>query len=355
MTSRPTQAATAISRVPRETLAWLAEPDNPAVATLTRRLLLAEDDSPALDQLWARRNEYAPVAAILEAQRDDGSWAPPERDYQKYTGSLWQIVFLGDLYANGDDERVRRAADYAFSRQLDNGAWSANGKPAGVAPCLTANVGRALARMGYECDRRLGLAISWIAEQYQERGYLGCVGADEFTLNGYCHMLAPKILLLLNEVPEDAWPYGARQLRSECLDVLRDKQVYRSLPRQYKEFQAAVWPLPAAQRRAGREEFIAEHSPIEYGDKPGWLRLGFPLTYNSDALEALLALARAGEAWREEYEPAIEAVLASADEQMRWTLKTTFNGRMIADVEVKGAPSKWLTFRALSVLAHFAT
>jgi len=348
-------AAAAIAGVPGDTLAWLCEPDNPAVAVLTRRTLLAEDESPELAALWARRNEYAPVAAILDAQLEDGSWAGPQYDYRKYTGSLWQIIFLGDMYASGDDERVRRACDYAFSRQLANGAWSANGKPAGTAPCLTANVGRALARMGHDVDERVVRALSWLGDELREQGFLGCKGCNDFTLNGYCHMVAPKILLFLDEVPEDAWPYGARQLRSECLDVLRNKFIYRSLPRQFKQFQAAVWPVPTAERHAARKEFIARTGPIEYGDKPGWLRFGFPLTYNSDALEALLALARAGEPLREEYRPAIDAVVAAADARMHWTLKTTFNGRMIADVEKKGEPSKWLTYRALSVLAHFAT
>lgn len=38
---------------------------------------------------------------------------------------------------------------------------------------------------------------------------------------------------------------------------------------------------------------------------------------------------------------------------MRWTLRNTFNGRMIADVETKGEPSKWLTLRALQVIEAF--
>ena len=40
----------------------------------------------------------------------------------------------------------------------------------------------------------------------------------------------------------------------------------------------------------------------------------------------------------------------TADKQMRWALKNTFNGKMLADVEAKGQPSKWLTLRALQVL-----
>ncbi|HEY3317106.1 MAG TPA: hypothetical protein VGK50_01600 [Coriobacteriia bacterium] len=91
------------SAVPERTLRWL---------------LLGEADTPGTQALWAQRNEYEPVRRILEAQQPDGSWAPPARDYQKYGGSLWQVHFLGELMAEGTDERVRLAADYAFSRQL---------------------------------------------------------------------------------------------------------------------------------------------------------------------------------------------------------------------------------------------
>ena len=112
------------TEVPAETLDWLLESENPAVAVLTRRALLGDDDA-ATAALWERRNEYAPVAAILNAQLEDGSWATPSQDYRKYQGSLWQVHLLGELWADGGDERVQRAAAYAFSRQLPDGSWSA--------------------------------------------------------------------------------------------------------------------------------------------------------------------------------------------------------------------------------------
>ena len=197
-----------LSQIPAETLDWLLEPENPAVAVLTRRTLLGEPDDAAAEKLWARRNDYAPVAEILRQQRADGSWDEPSRDYQKYGGSLWQIVFLGELWADGSDERVQRAADYAFSRQKPDGSWSANPKAAYHMPCLTANVGRGLARMGWASDERIVAAVRSIAEGYERLGFLGCSDMQPYTLNGYCHMLAPKVLLFLGEVPSELWPEG---------------------------------------------------------------------------------------------------------------------------------------------------
>ncbi len=350
---RTTDRAAAVPpTAPTATLDWLVEPDNPAVATLTLRDLLGESDSPRLEGLWARRNEYAPVAAVLAAQGPDGSWAGPAQDYKKYEGSLWQVHFLGELHADGDDERVQRAADYAFSRQLDDGSWScSNGRPDGSIPCLTANVGRALARLGWARDDRVVAALGYCARLRAQVGAVDCTWAGDYHLNGYCHMLTPKILLFLSEVPRDLWPEGAEELRDECIVRLRDKSVFHCLPKEARAYNDALYSMSAAERRGSRDRFLAEHPELHYVAKPGWLRFGFPLSYNSDALEALAALMACGEKPRSEYEDGIQLVRDSADGEMRWKLRNSFNGKMLADVETKGAPSKWLTLRALQVLA----
>ena len=348
-----TAVARGIERVPESTIKWLTEANNPAVAALTRTTLIGEEDSAETRDLWARRNQYAPVVRILRAQNEDGSWAPPEKDYKKYEGSLWQIHFLGELCADGSDPRIRKAAEYAFSRQLDNGLWSCNGTEGAAIPCLTANVGRALARLGYARDERVIAALSTIATQSSEQGYIGCPSGFAHTLNGYCHMSVPKILLFLGEVPRDLWPAGAEELRDQCVATLRDKEIFRSLPRESAAFQEAIWEAPASKRAEARDLFIAEHPDLRYMDKPEWLRFGFPHSYDSDALESLHALAGVGEKRRPEYEPALEAVGAEADEKMRWKMRDSLNGKMLADVERKLMPSKWLTLRALQALDHY--
>ena len=104
------EAATrVISQVPDTTISWLLEADTPAVAALTHRRLLGRSETSEIEKLWDRRNEYEPVRRILELQNEDGSWLPPKRDYKKYEGSLWQIIFLGELYADVEDERIGRA------------------------------------------------------------------------------------------------------------------------------------------------------------------------------------------------------------------------------------------------------
>ena len=320
----PVSPVRTIELAPRPTLDWLSAPDNPAVAVLTRRTLLGEPDSPDLDALWATRNDYPPVATILAAQTEDGSWAPSARDYQKYRGSLWQVHFLGELRASGEDERVQRAAAYAFSRQLADGY------------CVELH--RAFGRL--ECG-----AVFSRRDQGPADGNTGV-----YTLNGYCHMLAPKTLLFLAEVPRDLWPDGAQDLRDDCVAVLRDKHVFRCLPAEAQAFREEMTAMASAKRKGFRARFLAEHEPLHYQAKPGWLKFGYPLSYNSDALEALAALAAVGEPPRQEHAEAIDVVRDAANAQMRWKMRNSLNGKMYADVETRGEPSKWLTLRALQVL-----
>ena len=352
----PNAKSPLLTDVPAATLAWLLEPENLAVAVLTRRDLLGEPDDAQTAELWRRRNEYPPVAAILDAQLEDGSWMRPSQDYKKYQGSLWQVHLLGELWTNGDDPRVRKAAEYAFSRQLPDGSWSAtNMRPDGSIACLTANVARALARMGWASDERVLSSLGGLVALYRELGVIDCREGREYQLNGYCHMLTVKVLLLLGEIPVDLWPDGANELRDACIEKLRDKAVSRSLPIESRAFNDAIWTMPTAERTGFRERFLAEHPELHYKEKPGWLRFGYPLSYNSDALEALSALMAVGEAPRPEYAGAVDLVRAAGNGQMRWTLKNSFNGKMLADVEAKGQPSKWLTLRALQVLEWAAS
>jgi hypothetical protein len=76
------------AQAPEATLDWLCSEENPAVAALTLRGLLGDTGSPRARRLWAQRNAYGPVSAILGRMRPDGSRDSPGRDYQKYGGKM---------------------------------------------------------------------------------------------------------------------------------------------------------------------------------------------------------------------------------------------------------------------------
>ena len=113
-------------------------------------------------------------------------------------------------------------------------------------------------------------------------------------------------------------------------------------------------PAMQATISAGAEFFLRHHvhrrsHDLTRDSKPGWRRFGFPLMYQTDALEILLVLTRLG--YRDErMREALDLVASRADAQGRWTLQQTFNDRFVVPIEAKGEPSRWVTLRALEVL-----
>jgi hypothetical protein len=87
-------------------------------------------------------------------------------------------------------------------------------------------------------------------------------------------------------------------------------------------------------------------------DKAGWKRFGFPLFYQSDALEILDTLTRL-EVRDERMQDSVYLVLKGQRPDGRWLLDNTFNGKMWVDIEEKGRPSKWITLRAVRTLRRF--
>jgi hypothetical protein len=86
--------------------------------------------------------------------------------------------------------------------------------------------------------------------------------------------------------------------------------------------------------------------------KPGWLKLGFPLMYQTDILEVLDILLNLG--YRDErMQEAVDKVVSKQDELGRWKLENNFNGRFVVDIEEIGKPGKWVTLNALRVLKRY--
>lgn len=85
---------------------------------------------------------------------------------------------------------------------------------------------------------------------------------------------------------------------------------------------------------------------------PAWLKFSFPLMWNTDALEVLGILTGLG--YRDpRMQEALDLVVSKQDEDGRWRLERTFNGRFLVDIEKRGRSSKWITLNALRVLKRF--
>jgi hypothetical protein len=70
-----------------------------------------------------------PIASILAAQDPDGHWQKPGPGYAtKYRRKVWQLIFLDQLGADPEEERVRRACEYVLAHsQAGNGGFGASG------------------------------------------------------------------------------------------------------------------------------------------------------------------------------------------------------------------------------------
>ena len=84
---------------------WLLEPENPAVRAMTlERLFGCGIDDDDVVAARSRAMTVDPIAGILEAQDERGWWVKPGPGYSpKYTGTVWNLIFLAQLGADPAD------------------------------------------------------------------------------------------------------------------------------------------------------------------------------------------------------------------------------------------------------------
>jgi hypothetical protein len=317
---------------------WLLGDDAPAVKHMALRLLLEEpEDSPRVRRAQKAAMRVDPIAAILAAQSPEGWWVKPGPGYApKYRGTTWSVIFLDQLGADGRDPQVRRACAYVLSHsQTLTGGFGADGAreegppaPSRAIHCLNGNLLRALIGLGWLGDERVRDAIDWQARTITGEGF------DGYYASGTS---GPGFACAANYKLPCAW--GA-------IKGLRG--LARIPPRQRK---------PHVRRSIDEGvEFLLSRDPAEADYPTGstvnssWFKLGFPSGYVTDVLQNLEVLAELGHAKDPCLSNSIEWLLSLQDGQGRWRNRYAYNGKIWTDLEKQGAPSKWVTLRACSVL-----
>ena len=315
--------------------AWLLDGDQPGVraATLTDLLDRPADDP---DVVASRRAVMTSdvVRRILAAQLEDGHWGGRDRFYRdKYHGTVWQLIVLAALGADGADDAVRagceavlRDGQHAASGGFgyDRALVAGGAQRSTVIPCLTGNLVWALVRLGLLDDGRVQAGLDWITT-YQRFDTDGPAPRDWPYVREpcwgrhTCHMGVVKALKALAAVPAERRTPAMRDTIDAGVDYLLRHHVHKGC-----------------------------HDPSKVA-RPGWLKLGYPLMYQTDTLEMLGVLTSLG-VRDERMADAVAVVVDKADDDGRLRLETTVNDRTIARVEVKGRPSRWLTLEALRVL-----
>ena len=319
---------------------WLLEDNNPSVRyfTLINVLEKAEND-PEVRKSKEEIMKKGAVPKILAKQKEGGYWEDSQNFYTaKYKGTVWQIIILAELGADGKDNHIRKACEFIFENSRDresNGfsmwvsAKTGGGRSTGVIPCLTGNLVYSLIKFGYLKDERVQNSIKWITtyqrfddgmknthKDWPYERLVVCWGKHS------CHMGVVKALKALAEIPFNQRSKEVKNTIEEGVDYLLKHHIYK------------------------RSHDLGRVS------KPGWLRFGFPLMYQTDVLEILGILTRLGY-HDERMQGAIDKLISKQDDQGKWKLESTFNGRFQTNIEQKGKPSKWITLNALKALKNF--
>ncbi len=323
-------------------LPWLLEAETPAVRHLALRMLLGEpEDAPVVRRARSAAMRSGPITAILDAQDPEGWWVKPGPGYApKYTGTVWSVIFLDRLGADGRDPRVARGCGYVLEHtQAPNGGFAASGRidastppPAsGTIHCLNGNLLRAVIGFGWLEDARVRRSIEW-----QSRSVTG-EGFDGYLRSGTS---GPGFACAANDHLPCAW--GA----IKAMRALARIPPRRRGPHVRRAVDAGAAFL------LSRDPAVADY-PMGYGNtRPSgsWFRLGFPSGYVADVLETVEVLCELGHGRDPRLSNALELVGSMQGPDGRWRNRYAYNGKTWTDIERQGAPSKWVTLRACAVL-----
>ncbi|MFC1551881.1 hypothetical protein ACFL6P_04870 [Candidatus Latescibacterota bacterium] len=335
---------------------WLLEDENMPVRYLTLTKLLKKPESPEdVQSAKMRLMEYPVTQGILKHSEE--FLKNDDRAYWKYTGKYWQLIFLGQFLADGNDPRISKCVESIMNSRK----WIIKSG----AQCLTANLCAALMRLGYGNHPVVTEEIEALANRIVNDGGIDCQ-AMLYSLISKCHMAIPKLLLCFAEIPSGKRSAAVISAIEILRGILLDNEVYIYVPSTRKEWQKILEKapkrkdLPEGQTVKNwienrKDVFIKTHGYGERTPKQGWYKFGFPLHYNSDILEAMYALAINNTPMTPNLIKPLKVIRDKMTSNGTWIMENSLNGKMWMDVEEKGKPGKWITFFALYVLNHFNT
>jgi hypothetical protein len=313
---------------------WLLEPRDPSVRYWALRDLEGKGSGDAeVSAAQDRLMESPEVRAILAVQKPGGWWMD-ERDMYlpKYTATTHSLLILAEL-GTKRTPTIERGVEHIFRFQRDSGHFlpdlpaTEKGKASLIKDgcCFDGNILYYLIHFGYLDDSRTQLLLDFTTSFHDsENAGWRCRSypinpANVFSKN--CYMGAAKMLRALSMIPP-------HERRGEIQTII-DREVENILEN-------------------GVYSYLRNPNGTRK-DKAGWKRFGFPLFYQSDALEVLDTLTRLGY-HDDRMQPAVDLVLSARQPDGSWLLENTFNGKMWVNIEEKGRPSKWITLRALRTL-----
>jgi hypothetical protein len=315
---------------------WLLEKENPSVRYFTLMHILDKPENDTeVQQAKSDIMQYGIVPEILRRQQEPAYLQTYPRFYtNKYKGLVWSLILLAELGADTCPQ-IKEQCEYILkhSQEKQDGGFSPNNavKKSGsrineVIPCLTGNMVWSLIRLGYMEDPRLQRGIDWLTQYMrlndgsedipqvpQYNHYEICWGKHT------CHMGVVKALKALSTIPAERRTQAIKETIDRTSEFMLIHHIYK------------------------------QSHDLERNSKPGWLKFGFPLMYQTDVLEILGILGELG-IRDDRMNEALNLVLSKQDELGRWKIENTYNSdRLLIPMGKKNELSKWLTLRAMRV------
>ncbi len=321
---------------------WLLEDSTPAVRAAA---LVRLEGLPALaPEVLAARDlamRVDPIKSILQAQDPAGWWVKPGPGYApKYSGTVWNFMFLEQLGADPENEQIRAAAEYVLqATSTTAGGLGCSGShierpppPSSVLHCLNGNLLRTLIRFGYFDDPRVKAAVEWEA-----RAITG-LGMGRWYKS---RTSGPGFECGVNEGRPCAWGAVKAMRGLAAIPPRRRTALVR------RSLEVGVEFL------FSRDPSVADYPMPEADTRPSklWFKLGFPSGYAADVLQVLEVLAELGHGRDARLRPALSWLQSQQDEEGRWSNRQAYARKTTVDIESQGKPSKWVTLRACAVLS----
>ena len=320
-------------------LPWLLEPDNPSMRYFALTDLLDRPtDDPDVMAAQAAINSSHPVKNILDAMYPAGYWVKPGPGYSpKYRATVWSVIFLDQLGADGSDPRIHTACEYVLSHtQAPNGGFGANSNVDAPHPpnsivihCLNGNLLRAMLGFSLGDDERVQRAIEWQARSITGEGFEGQYKSAT---------PGPGFACGANYGQPCAW--GAIKALRALARIPKSKRI----PPVKKAIKVGVEFL------LSRDPAKADYPAGDGRINSSWFKLGFPSGYVADVLQNLEVLVELEYGRDKRLKPAIEWLLSKQDKAGRWKNQYSYSGKLWTDIEPQGSVSKWVTLRACRVL-----
>lgn len=322
------------------TIQWLLNEENPSVRYFTMTKLLEKGDAD-YEVVEAKSNimQMGTIPQIMAQQEENSYWGSPSRFYHaKYTGTVWQLMILAEHEADPSDIRIQNACNFIlkYSQDIESFGFAINksnksvcGRHSEVIPCLTGNMLWSLIKLGFIEDERVLKGIEWIIK-YQRTDDGNTFPPNEWPYNKFeicwgkhsCHMGVVKSLKALSAIPDAKRTITINEKINALVEYLLIHHIYK------------------------------KSHDLKAVSKPGWLKFGFPLMYQTDILEILEILTdlKVRDARMND---AIDILRSKQNKEKRWNLENSYNGKMLVDIEEKGKSSRWITYKALNILKHY--